>query len=396
MQRLECYLYEVIYFMSKIFIFLAMVCTQLQATQLISYVLLICFLIFEVVNVLIKKKKIRMRGIWFFIIWALVSLFMTRPFYVTQIQGTIEFFWLTLGLISALLITVDPAINRLSIVKIIMYTGLVGAALNVFSYFTGIANENLIASPYAGTRAMGGFDSPNEMGTFYLMIFALSLGLFVEGKINKKIFFLSFAVIAVCIYYTFSRGTYLGLGGLLLVGVFYIYKTTRYKISFTILVMSISVISYKAATIWLFPRFAVVREKAGERGYLFEESWRMLKENPIFGTGLGSFSVLSPLRNDSPHNDFLAFMVSGGLIGLIFIIVFLSVIVFKAFKMKMYPELFLLLAFISQTLTFNHLIRGRVSILFWIIIVVIYSQRNKIVINKKKDSKPVRRRRIVW
>lgn len=357
---------------SKIFVFLIIFFIQLQFAQFVVYGLLVAFLGIEILRFMAERRKLNNRGVALFFIWLLVCAALTRPVSLSTLYGKVEVFWLTIGIISTLLIVIRPRMERKPLIRIIVNAGFLGGLLNLFVYITKLYNDYLIVEPYAGTRSIGGFDSPGEMGAFYTMIFALALGSFIEKEIGKFKCLLISSVMLTVIYLAFSRGALLGIAGLFAVGVFYIFQKTRHKFSFSVLVISVAIALYEIALKWLIPEFRTIRERAISRDYLYTDSWRLFSDHPIVGTGWGSFTELAYAWNDSPHSDFLAFMVAGGMVGLLFIVGFLSYLSLKTFKTKLYPELFFMLAYISQAFSFNHLIRGRVSFMFWIMVIIIY------------------------
>lgn len=367
---------------SKVFVFLIIFLIQLQFAQFLSYGLLVTYLGIETLRFWAEKKKFFGRGVLLFFIWLIVCASLTRPVSVTTLQGNLELFWLTLGVISTLIMIVRPKMERKSLIKIIINAGFLGGLLNVFVYLTEFYNDYLIVKPYAGTRSIGGFDSPGEMGAFYCLILALAVGAFIEKEIGKFKLSLISGTLLYVIYLAFSRGALLGVAGAFVVGVFYIFKKTKRKLLFSVFILAICITLYEVAVKWLIPEFLTVRERAISRDYLYSDSWILFSKHPFVGTGWGSFTVLAPFAwNDSPHSDFLAFMVAGGMVGLIFIVGFLTYLTWNTFKSKLYPELLFMLAYISQAFSFNHLIRGRVGFLFWVMVVIIYCSMKE---NKKE------------
>ncbi|RLD37727.1 MAG: hypothetical protein DRI74_05910 [Bacteroidetes bacterium] len=68
-------------------------------------------------------------------------------------------------------------------------------------------------------------------------------------------------------------------------------------------------------------------------GY-FNESWNLIKERPVFGYGIGSFSYMTD-RGDNrgyPHNIFLEIWLENGLIAVIMFPIFLFLIMYVAIK----------------------------------------------------------------
>jgi O-antigen ligase len=74
------------------------------------------------------------------------------------------------------------------------------------------------------------------------------------------------------------------------------------------------------------------------RGWIWQDTWRMFKANPLTGVGLGAFRTAFPIytsndgsmRASQAHNDYLQMLSDGGLIGGVLALWFI-VAVFRAF-----------------------------------------------------------------
>jgi len=352
--------------------FMAVLFVQFQSTQLLSYACIFILASLSLAKALKNSREIKKKDILMFYVWTLMIFIMLRSSFVLSIETVIEVLWLSLGSICFIFIATAESVNRLEVLKKVALAGSLGAIINLLASFMSWYNPLFIDPPYAGSRWVGGFDGPNESAGFYVMIFALILGLYLEKQYSFIKLLVSGSVLIPLIYSSFSRGALLSLLGIALVFVCSTLFKSRRKM---ILLGAYSLIVwffYNQYFDSLMLKFNEVRSNASERDGLFVEAFRLFKQSPIFGHGLGSFAKISPIFDTVPHSDYLLFMVSGGIIGVAALTLFYFSFIIESFKRKHYPELFVLLVFVTQAFTFNNIVRGRLSILFWVIVVVIY------------------------
>jgi O-antigen ligase len=364
-----------------ILLFLITLLIQFANGQIVATSILFLWVFVSIVKI-IKKKHIELKILFWFYIWFFLIVFLLRSPYLHFTETHYEVFWLSIGLLS-FIIAANSKLDRVKSIVTTITSGLIVGLLNIYAYYTSSTLGGILNPPYAGTRAVGGFDGPNEMGAYYLLILSLCLGLLLTVK-SKKIKFLCFFTVLVMlpvIYTTYSRGALLGLCLMLVIfSITLIIKTNIKRKVFTVaLVVLSSVFVYNLFIKFFLPNFQTIRHNAGSRTYLLEEVLNMFYKKPIFGWGLGAFGVETSITNEVPHSDFFVFMVSGGIIGLLFLVMFFLYFIYISYRNKLTPELFFLISYCSQAFTFNHLIRGRVSFIFWlmIMIILVYSLNEK-------------------
>lgn len=149
-------------------------------------------------------------------------------------------------------------------------------------------------------RLTGTFLDPNFMG----IILALAFGL--EKKFLKKLFYL------ITLFFTYSRSSWLALLVLVVTNVF---KKRNFR--FLVFLFSFSILAFS-----FFPR------PTGEGGNLlrtfsiqsrwrnWRQSWRIIKENPIFGVGFNNYALASP-NYQKADNSFLLVWATSGIFGLV-------------------------------------------------------------------------------
>ena len=267
-------------------------------------------------------------------------------------------------------------INNILLALII--SGLITAILAIYQHFTGWLVPEAFWSNRQTYRVTAWYGFPNGVGLFLAPLIPFAIYLMKETwpvikkyktqKINKlsitnsqsqttqfknwllflsSIFYLILAPLAII----FSKGTgpLLGIiGGISLL--FLINKKTRWLI---ILVGLISLIS-----LLFLPQLSNIKQeitfqdRSGQiRLAIYKETWNFLKDNPLVGAGLASYSKkIAPyhttVNNENieifhhPHNAFLTMWVNLGILGL------LSFIIIKFILYVLF-----LILFISKTIT---------------------------------------------
>jgi len=146
------------------------------------------------------------------------------------------------------------------------------------------------------------------------------------------------------IFVSLSRG---GIISSTLSLLFFFFLLTRSKGSFShstkgkylllFLLVSVAAVSWFG---WepIFGRFDRFANAAGEiqesRFTLWHDSWQMIKDFPLFGSGFGSFLTTYPAYRTVPgnfiydhaHNDYIEILTDGGLVGFLLITLFIAVL----------------------------------------------------------------------
>lgn len=367
----------------KLSLFFTVFFVQFKETQIISIGILLFLVVYTTLLNFFLYQRLLIKGIIYLLLWIFLIVSTLRTEFISLNETKIEIMWLFLGILSFIIIVNNIKINRITSLKALMYAGLSGGLIQIFLQMSQRYIPFLTSLPYANMRWVAGFDGPNEMAAFYLMILSIVFGLKIEKKINAFTFILSLFIFLPLIYFSYSRGGLIGLGILGLLYIIYKLKYSKHKIlMLTFYSIIISYFYFNYFEIFMY-KFNDVRSNASDRDYLFRDSFELFKQNPIFGHGLGSFGALAQAYNVVPHSDYLLFMVSGGLVSLSVLLYFYFTFAKNAFKNKYYPELLAILTFIIQGLTFNNIVRGRLSILFWLVVIILYLSDPKI----KKDLK---------
>lgn len=171
----------------------------------------------------------------------------------------------------------------------------------------------------------------------------LSFYYYIDNKNKVRPFILiSFAVGFVSVFLTMGKGAIISL----LVGLFYLLTKMKDKIVLYFLLFSFFIFS----GILILSPFAVglanrltnafVDKNTQFRIAEYDVSWKIIKDNFIFGVGAGQQPIYfrqefrDPDFNNYVNNFFLQAQLDFGLIGLVMIVIILLAIVYKIFRQK--------------------------------------------------------------
>lgn len=352
------------------FIFFIVFFAQLKNGQIISIGLTGFLCIIILLYCLYKNLKIRRWSVSWLFFWILLVLSVIRFKYIFDIETKIELFWLFLGGVFIFISTVKIDTSS-DIIKKIYNSAFYGSILIVISIVTNTTLNGLMNAPYGGTRVMGGFDGPNECGAFYVIALALMLSYNYSAKRSKKDKYVLLKTIFmfIPIVLSWSRSVYIAFIVMLIVVTYEIVHNSSNKLKSWRLVVVVALLAVLIVVLYIYPLFLAVRKNAGSRNYIFENVISILGDNLIFGSGLGSYWFLSGGDNSTPHSEYLLFIVSGGLMGLSILLIFFMKVFWRFMIEKRIEIICILIIFFILEGAFNNLIRGRVSILFWAIMI---------------------------
>jgi len=256
---------------------------------------------------------------------------------IKKLNLGIVLFMLSAGILLESFLAIFQYVNQGSIDGIFYFFGE-----RTFSSMTpGIANASingeLVLRPY------GTFSHPNVLAGFLVIAMTLiSSKLKVKSsKFRKSITMVSLVVGTVALLLTMSRIAILIWLFILLTLVFI--KTKKYFKNKFIIYYLLFIILIVGSIFWLSPlrfRFFDIKttdESVVKRQELINDSFTMIKSNPIFGVGLNNFLVELPSVHKQTnnvfylqpvHNIYLLILTQIGMIGLAFFTWF----IFKTFK----------------------------------------------------------------
>jgi O-antigen ligase len=260
--------------------------------------------------------------------WVFITA-LTSPHRVTSIRAyRSEWLVLTYFLIS---FGIESTGQLRRILKLLAIVASVLAVYGIIQHFTGIdyIKHKHVHAWRQTFKALGLLGHHISFGIFYAWIFSLSLSflIFASGKLRTKLAWTVLTCLpALAVLYSFSRAAWLGAAFSLLS----IAALRRFRVGYLVLV----VIAVVAVAIVLEPsaidRATVpaggdqVSRGDATRVLLLKTSLKMIRAYPVFGIGPGTFTA----EFDSfkvpgdysttchPHNDFVNYAVTSGLIGL--------------------------------------------------------------------------------
>lgn len=216
-------------------------------------------------------------------------------------------------------------------------------------FHKNILYEGLIQNPYyeryVGSRMMSTQFNPAVLGTYFLATIPFIFSLLNSNSIYLRLLSLVFIPLSIsAMIFTFSRGIFLGFISLMS---FYLWKTQRRK---TILLFSICLILFIAiCSLWVppeFQRLGFYKLILGETSIISEYrinrinmAFKMLKDHPLCGVGLGNFRIRFFEYNYDvdektlsyefmiPDNMYLSFLSETGIIGTLGLLVFIIFLV---------------------------------------------------------------------
>lgn len=238
-------------------------------------------------------------------------------------------------------------------------------------------------------RAYGALDHPNILGTLLVTSIILVIILQINNQKERNLWLLSqvaLTTLALALLFTFSRAAWLGLI-LALIYLFTLYLIQQNYVNFkkllktiifpTVLILAIITLN-KDIFLARFNTTERLEEKSiNERTTGYTEAINIIKINPLFGTGIGNYSLnLNKQINNKPswyyqptHNTLLLIWAEIGLIGSIF---FIGITVTIFWHNKLNLEAALIFP-ITTALLFDHWLWSlHVGILlFWVILSMI-------------------------
>ena len=286
-----------------------------------------------------------------------------------------------------------------------LFWGLIGSGLFV-SVYTII--QKFLGQVTADGRVIGIFGySPNYVALFLAPITVLIAGLLTTDyglpRLQNKylrwsVVGLLFAVSLLAIYFSGSRGGFLAVAGG--IGIFVIlryWSWIRARLSSQIMVGILIIIAIATAWTLFKPDFSAspgagrVASSNNVRYQIWQTSIELGKLHPVFGVGLGNFQsafgdltqnranfpeYITPLAL-TPHNIFLMFWLSMGILGLI---VFLWLLVeffrkgFSDFKKPLRPIILAVMAsIIIYGLVESSIWKNDLAIIFWVFWALIWT-----------------------
>ncbi|MCA9392175.1 O-antigen ligase family protein [candidate division WWE3 bacterium] len=340
----------------------------------------------------LAKKSFRIELVDLSILFLLFALFTSLLIALSWVNasGFIVglFYWVRIALyLSLFRITRDlfPDLARPTLTRTIIITGLLFVIFGIIQFllfpnFASLAAQGWDPHYY---RVLSTFFDPNYAGMFYVLYLLFLLHLFyTEGKApTKTILSVIIAITGVTLLLTFSRSTYLALA--VGVTVFSLFKDRRIVVAMIIIgvIAFLSVPRVRTRVIGALTIDATAKARIEN----YEQSFEIIKDNPIFGVGFntlryakeeyGLFRDERGVSSEGGHsgagadNALLFVLATGGIVSLFSLSVMLIVITIKSY-MSVNRALLLsvTLAYLAHTQFVNSLFYTSILALYLILI----------------------------
>jgi len=228
-------------------------------------------------------------------------------------------------------------------VRLLLTAGLIVALVGVYQYFfssTPTPAAWLDTDIYTNvhTRVFSTLYNPNVLGSYLVLIIALTLGSLATAKGEKRFFLYTVLVAAyLCLLFTFSRGAWLAM----LISVsalFFFYPKKRIILLLLLIVFLVSLPEYKTIVSRLNWELLHEDSSSSYRWLIWQGAIKIIEKNWLLGVGLGNFS--SALAHYLPvesfqvlhaHNTYLHILAETGIVGFFASAVFYGYTFYKAY-----------------------------------------------------------------
>ncbi|MDP3789574.1 MAG: O-antigen ligase family protein [Candidatus Omnitrophota bacterium] len=195
------------------------------------------------------------------------------------------------------------------------------------------------------------FQHYNSLGTYLSFVLLLVLGALVFGRLKRSykagLVFLA-ALLGACLLLTFSRGSWLGfLAGLSVMLALSPHRRVIFMVAALSVVLLITLPIVKERAFFIFEEYGT-----SERLGLLEICWRMIRENPFLGKGVGTFMDYCSIYTSGEvvkhaHNCYLQIAAETGIFALGSFLVFLGTVLYRSIKSLKKNFDYLLLGLVS-------------------------------------------------
>ncbi len=192
--------------------------------------------------------------------------------------------------------------------------------------------------------SLGLFDHHLTFGGYYMLVFLLAVVITLSYKrqgIRRILDLISPVILGLSLLFSYARSAWLGaVTGMLSFGFL---RGKKFALFFTlgVIVLCLAVFVIEPTSWQRIKEISLSKDKIeSTRIRLWQTSWNMIKDKPIWGIGLGNFSQLfnqykveGKYDNYShPHNDFLNVAVNSGLLGLLAYLYLWAVFLYTSIK----------------------------------------------------------------
>jgi len=270
-----------------------------------------------------------------------------------------------------------------TIVWLLGFSLLVPAGVALYQKFTGALISNPFWQAEETRRVVSVYGFPNAVGLYFAPIVTLLIG-YMSPKLKsiKDVSFFTYGFLVliglVSIVFAQSKGALLGVFlGLVFLALFYKGK----RVFFIVVVVGALGVAFLMPQLRSLGGVSTVVGGGSFEVRLeqWRETWELIKERPIFGSGLSGYQeAVAPYHSKSyieiylyPHNVLLNFWVEIGLIGLISFGWLVSLFYRKGFQIfddYSIPVMAAVTTLLGHGLVDVPYFKNDISVLFWILI----------------------------
>lgn len=289
----------------------------------------------------IEINKIRMRlpiPLLLFTAIITANYLISKDYFMTSQSETV-IFWLECIL---LYITMTFSFDSPKAIRNLLIIILSGVAVvsgyGIYQYLAGVNLIPYFQKPgHIMRRVQSVLQDPNALGGYLILFVPLVIAAAYKSKnYIKAIDYLLVVMLVLCLIFTFAFSAWIGLILSLIVGSYILYHSYDYDGKGTKFLLK-SAIQHRtffllllllllSALLIIGASFVpLILAKAGTfsgRFGFWRTAWRTALVNPLFGVGLGNYSLFVPAGAHSayhrlpPHNDYLQIASETGFIGL--------------------------------------------------------------------------------
>lgn len=283
---------------------------------------------------------------------------------------------------------------RAAVVSFLMVAGFV-ALYGVYQNFAGVSSTQSWVDAEMFTdikiRVYSTFDNPNVLGEFLVLLIPVSLAIIWRSHTDcqKLTYSGIFALLAVCLIFTWSRGAWLGVA--LAVALYFVLMDKRWCLLGVLFVFALPFVlmSDSAIVNRLLSIGNTADTSTAYRVSIWRASLHMIRDFWLSGVGIGSdaFSTIYPkyaLAGANfalhSHNLFLQILVESGICGIVSFLVMILAFVKNSFSALVYQKKDKLdqalclamtagvLGFLFQGLTDNVWYNYKMVLIFWMML----------------------------
>ncbi len=315
--------------------------------------------VFLSLTLIFRHQRISFRRQDFFLFLFLLLALISFAFSFNQSLGMINYFNILQGVIFYFLARYflinkkNLSLTIYILLILIIFEGFLALSQLLLGHPLGrIIEESLLTSPYGLTatesvfrfRASGTFTDPNTMAVFWLMVIPLILSQIIYKYPlirNKLILSIALTISFLGLISTFSRGAFLVFLLITLAFALFLVKKRIFSWGYKFLFITMIVVFLLFSPILIQRVLSLQYSLWGRyssgtaRIELIQESWEMIKQNPLLGVGPGNFQTVMVANNYTGvashflypvHNLYLLLTSELGLPALSFFMIFLILI----------------------------------------------------------------------